>query len=93
MAWQDWGRAVFALMATLALIGLAALAVRQFGLVRTLGAGSRRRMDVVERLMLDPRRQIILLRVDDEEHVILLSSSGDKRLATRPARPQPEAGA
>lgn len=85
MDWQDWGRSLFALVATLALIGLAALAARHFALGRPMGRGRVRRMDVVERLLIDPRRQLVLVRLDAEEHLILLSPAGDRRIATRPA--------
>lgn len=86
----DWLRAVFALLVTLALIGLAALAARRFGMLQgTLPGGGPRRMRVSERLMLDPRRSVVIVRVDSEEHVLLLSPFGEKKLARLPAAPEP----
>ncbi len=79
----DWLQAVFALIATLALIGVGAYAARRFGL---MGAGARagaeRRLRVVESLMLDARRRVVILACDGREHIILLSPEGDVRIDT-----------
>lgn len=88
----DWGRAVFALVATLALIGLMALAARRLGMVQPGPPPSGRRLRVVERLMLDPRRQIALVAVDGEEHLILLSPFGDRPIARATGRAAAPAG-
>ena len=76
----DWVRALVALAATLALIGLAALAARRLGMLQDAGIGQPRRMRVMERLMLDPRRSVVIVRVDSEEHVLLLSPFGERKL-------------
>lgn len=86
----DWLRAFVALVATLALIGLAAVAARRFGLAQTSAFGAPKRMKVRERLMLDPRRQLVIVQADGEEHVLLLSPFGDRRIATRPALAEPD---
>jgi flagellar protein FliO/FliZ len=85
----DWVRAVVALIATLGLIGLAALAARRLGMLQGVGPGQVRRMRVMERLMLDPRRSVVIVRIDSEEHVLLLSPFGERKLARRPAVPDP----
>jgi flagellar protein FliO/FliZ len=85
----DWLRAVFALVVTLALIGLAAIAARRFGMLQGALPGQPRRMRVSERLMLDPRRSVVIVRVDSEEFVLLLSPFGERKLARRPAAPEP----
>ena len=86
----DWLRAIVALVVTLALIGLAGLAARRFGMLQGgLPGQSPRRMRVVERLMLDPRRSVVIVRVDSEEHVMLLSPFGEKKLGRQPAPPDP----
>lgn len=85
----DWVRALVALVATLALIGLAALAARRLGMLQGVGPGQARRMRVMERLMLDPRRSVVIVRVDSEEHVLLLSPFGEKKLGRGPAAPDP----
>lgn len=79
----DWGRAVFALLATLALIGLLALAARRVAATQTTLNGQTRRLRVVERLMLDPRRQLALVAFDGREHLLLLSPFGDRAIASR----------
>jgi flagellar protein FliO/FliZ len=84
---MEWLRALFALAATLALIGLAALGARRLGMLQATPNARQRRMRVVERLALDPRRSVVILRVDDAEHVILLSAFGDNQLSTGPAPP------
>jgi flagellar protein FliO/FliZ len=85
----DWVRAFVALAATLALIGLAALAARRLGMLQGVGPGQTRRMRVVERLMLDPRRSVVIVRVDSEDHVLLLSPFGERKLGRGPAPPDP----
>jgi flagellar protein FliO/FliZ len=84
----DWGRAVFALLATLALIGLLALAARRVAATQTTLNGQTRRLRVVERLMLDPRRQLALVAFDGREHLLLLSPFGDRAIASREAPSQ-----
>jgi flagellar protein FliO/FliZ len=77
MDWLMWVRAVVALIATLALIGLAAYGARRFGMLQPGSKGRARRMSVVESLMLDPRRRLILVKLDGREHLLLLSPAGD----------------
>lgn len=75
MALPDFLRAVFALALTLGLMGLCALALRRFGpdvvgrLVRTKVD---RRLKVVESLMLDPARRLVIVSCDGEERLLLL---------------------
>ena len=67
-------QAVFALAATLGLFGVGVYAARRWGppgLMR-LNASAPRRMTVVESLTLDPSRRLILVRVDEEERLLLL---------------------
>ena len=77
MDFLDWARALFALIATLALIGLAAYAARRFGMLDNTAAKADRRLKVTESLMLDPRRRLVLVRLDGREHLLLLSPSRD----------------
>lgn len=85
----DWVRALVALIATLGLIGLAAIAARRLGMLQGIGPGQARRMRVTERLMLDPRRSVVIVRIDSEDHVLLLSPFGERKLARLPAAPDP----
>jgi flagellar protein FliO/FliZ len=68
-------RATFALAMTLGLIGLAAVALRRFGpeaLARVTTGQKVRRLNVVETLVLDPARRLVLVSVDGEERLLLL---------------------
>lgn len=76
MDFADFARAVFALALTLGLVGLAAVAFRRFGphAMARFGAAARRerRMAIVETLVLDPTRRVVLISVDGQEKLILL---------------------
>ena len=72
----DYARAVFALIATLALIVGAAYAARRVGMLQPGGPGVKR-MRVTETLLIDTRRRLVIVRVDDRDHVMLLGPAGD----------------
>jgi flagellar protein FliO/FliZ len=74
----EYLRFAAALIFVLALIGAAAFALRAFG-VMTPGNRSKaeRRMAIVETLMLDPRRRLMIVRRDNVEHLLLLGLSGE----------------
>lgn len=75
MSLIDLARAIFALAFTLGIIGLAAWAARRYApqLLARIGAErGERRLAVVETLVLDPARRLVLVRIDDEERLILL---------------------
>ena len=75
MNFLDLARAVFGLAFTLGLIGLVAWATRRYApqlLARLNAERGARRLQVVETLVLDPARRLVLVRVDDEERLILL---------------------
>lgn len=98
--WTDWARAAFALLGTLALIGLAAYGARRFGMIQAGPIGGERRLKVMESLMLDPRRRLVVVRFDAREHLLLLSPAGDRVVtdveakpdAPKAEAPRPEAG-
>ncbi len=84
MAWADYLRYVLALVAVLALIALAAWAVRRFGLA---GAGTvtrpgRRRLAVVEVLPIDAKHRLVLVRRDQVEHLVLLGGAYESIVET-----------
>ncbi len=83
--WMDWARALFALIATLALLGGAAYGARRLGMLQP-GAQTQRRLKVTESLMLDPRRRLVLVACDGREHLLLLSPAGDLVVAQQDAR-------
>jgi flagellar protein FliO/FliZ len=76
MAPSDFLRALFALVLTLGLIGLAAVALRRYGpdaLARFGSPGKKdRRLAVVESLVLDPARRLVLVSCDGQERLLLL---------------------
>jgi flagellar protein FliO/FliZ len=79
---EGWGmnlldllRAVFALAFTLGIIGLAAWAARRYApslLARLSAERGEKRMKVVETLMLDPARRLVLVSIDGEERLLML---------------------
>lgn len=86
-------RAVAALAITLGLVGLAGVALRKFGpdaLSRLTALRKERRMQVVETLVLDPTRRLVLFTLDGEERLLML---GEGKLlddvAAKPKRPAP----
>jgi flagellar protein FliO/FliZ len=79
-----------ALAVTLGLFGLAVWAFRRFvpaGFI-PMQPPKERRLSVVESLMLDTQRRLVLVRLDDEERLILLGEgrllSGPKALGDQP---------
>lgn len=80
-------RAVFGLAITLGLIGLAAVALRRYGpdALARFGAPMRkdRRLTVVETLVLDPSRRLVLVALDGQEKLLLL---GEGQLLPTAAR-------
>lgn len=91
-------RAVAALAITLGLIGLAAVALRKFGpdaLSRITALRKDRRMQVVETLVLDPTRRLVLFTLDGEERLLMLGEGQlldwgpQKTRPSLPPKPKP----
>lgn len=81
-------RMIAALAITLGLVGLAAWGLRRFGpsaLLRMQTPAAERRLAIVETLILDPSRRLVLVRIDAEEKLILLGEGS--------ILPAPKAGA
>jgi flagellar protein FliO/FliZ len=79
---------VAGLAVTLGLIGVAVVALRRFGpetLRRLQGSRAERRLAVIETLVLDPARRLVLVRCDAEERLILL---GEGQLIPSPSGPR-----
>ena len=75
MNFLDLLRALFALAITLGIIGLAAWAARRYApqiMARLSAERGERRMTVVETLVLDPARRLVLVRIDEEERLLIL---------------------
>ena len=85
-------RMLAALVVTLGLVGLAAVAARRFApsAILRLKPPAQRRLKLVESLMLDPQRRIVLVRFDQEERLILLGEG--RMLAAAPAPRGPAEG-
>ncbi len=84
----DFARAVFALALTLGLLGLCAAALRRYGpdfLARFAQARAQRRLAIVETLVLDPSRRLVLVSCDGREKLLLL---GEGRVIDTPAPPE-----
>lgn len=84
MEWLALVRAVGALGVVLGLLWGALWAVRRYDLRLPGGGGGGRlrRIELVERIALDPRRSIALIRRDTREHLILLTPEGATVLET-----------
>ena len=75
MDFADFVRAFFALALTLGLVGLAAVALRRYGpdaIARLSAPKKDRRLKVVESLVLDPARRLIIVDCDGRERLVLL---------------------
>ncbi len=75
MDFLDIVRMFAALAVTLGLIGLAGWGMRRFGpeaMSRLTVTRKERRLTLVETLVLDPGRRLVLVRLDNEERLILL---------------------
>jgi flagellar protein FliO/FliZ len=71
----ELARATFALALTLGLVGVAAVALRRFGpdaVARFAGPRKERRLMIVESLVLDPTRRVVLIACDGREKLLLL---------------------
>lgn len=85
----DLVRAVAALAVVLGLIGLAGYIARRWGPASLFAVSTARkdkRMRVVETLMLDPQRRLVLVSLDGAEQLLLL---GEGRLIAKPTAPAP----
>ncbi|QLQ13872.1 MAG: FliO/MopB family protein [Brevundimonas sp.] len=90
MDFLDLARAVFALALTLGIIGLCAWAARRYApqlLAKLSAERGERRMQVVETLVLDPARRLVLVRIDAEERLILLGEGRELIEPRQPANP------
>lgn len=82
-------RAAFALLVTLGLVMLASWGMRRFGpdaMARLQMPRKERRLTLVETLVLDPARRLVLVRLDDEERLILLGEGRTLETLKAPAR-------
>ena len=74
-----------ALAIVLALVGVAGLALKRFGLPGITG-GAGRRLAVVETQMLGKNHRLIIVRCDGMEHVLVTAPQGASVIASAPAK-------
>ncbi|MES2724633.1 MAG: flagellar biosynthetic protein FliO [Pseudomonadota bacterium] len=90
MDFTDLVRATFALVLTLGLVGLAAVGLRKYGpdaMARFGATRKDRRLRVVESLVLDPARRLVIVECDGRERLVLL---GEGRLMAELDGPRDE---
>lgn len=95
----DFAKYFSALAVVLGLLGLFALAGTQGWFTRLMNriatkglerTKRERRLRVTESLVLDPRRRVVIVKIDDEEQVLLLGAGTEVVLDRRPAKTAPE---
>jgi len=90
-------RFIVAFVLVLALIGLTAWLIRQFGGARASSAGGGRnrvpRLAVLDSAIVDARRRLVLIRRDNVEHLILIGGPTDVVVEENIVRAQPAAAA
>jgi flagellar protein FliO/FliZ len=86
---MEFLRAIFALALTLGLIGLGAVVLRRYGpdALARFGRPTKtdRRLAIVETLVLDPTRRLLIVACDGEEQLVLL---GEGRVLGAVAKPK-----
>lgn len=82
----SWLRFVIACLTVIGLMGLLALALRSMTMRGWLTPKAQNgRLKVVSSLALDARRRILLVKCDDQEHLLLLGPGNDLCLGSKPA--------
>lgn len=90
---EDFSRILFAFVAVIGFIGIAALVARKMGLAAGAHALAKaRRLSLVESLPIDARRRAVIIRCDNREHLVILGQTGETLVAADlPPRPAIEA--
>jgi len=78
----DFVRYLGALFMVLALVGIAGLVARRWGIPGIAKAGALRRLSIVESLMINPRERLVLIRRDNVEHLISMGPNGARVIET-----------
>lgn len=83
MEWTDYLKFVAALALVLGMMGGLALILKKIGLGNVgVLPPDKRRLSIVEILPLDPRRKALILRRDDQEHLVILGPNGETVVET-----------
>lgn len=89
-------RGMFALAIVLGLIVGLAYVLRRYApqwLAKLQAERGQRRMQIVETLVLDPARRVVLVRIDDEERLLLLGEGRELIEPRQLPKPRPPAPA
>ncbi|MDC7683967.1 flagellar biosynthetic protein FliO [Asticcacaulis sp. BYS171W] len=87
-------RAAFALVLVIGLVVGLAYALRRYApqlMAKLQAQRGERRMNVVETLVLDPARRLVLVRIDDEERLLLLGEGHELLEPRQLPKPKPVA--
>lgn len=76
----DFSRAVIGLGVVLLLMAVVFWLMRRFGPAGNAVRGPGRRLSLVESLPIDPRTRLVLVRLDEHEHLVVVSSAGTAAL-------------
>ena len=83
----DYLRFIGSLSLVVGLILGASWAIRRYGPQHLGGiSGPKRRLEVMESLTLDAKHRLVLVRQDDQEHLVILGGTA----AITPCRPKPQ---
>ena len=81
-----------ALILVLALVGLAGLAAKRFGVPGVTRASRDKRLTIIESLMVGPRQRLLIIRRDNVEHLVLSGPDGasviESGIAAKAATPE-----
>ena len=83
MNWTDYARFIMAFIFVMGLMGGLYLILKRMNLNGMQSIGAKRRLRIVESLMLDSRHRAVILQRDDKEHLVILSPSGETVVETR----------
>jgi flagellar protein FliO/FliZ len=87
MEYIDIARYLGALLVVLALLGLAALAARRYGVPGEMKSTAVRRLSVAESLMIGPRQKLLLVKRDNREHLLFVGPQGATLVENADASP------
>ena len=85
MELSEYFRFVLALVFVLGLIGLLALAIKRYGpgmAGSVMTKGRKKRLKLVEIMMLDGKRRAVIFRRDDVDHLVILGPNSETVVET-----------
>ena len=82
MNWTDYLRFLMAFTFVIGLMGGLYLILKRLNLGHIQPNLSKRRLRIVETLMLDGRHRAVILQRDDKEHLVILSPTGETVVET-----------